>query len=87
MCNMAAVERIAQVVAWILGMSVLGFAAGICLGTLHAGVGWYYGVGLALAGIGAFRVLEPTGGISPKALGSAWRRHKGDRAGTPHPTA
>lgn len=84
---MRLVERMMQIVGWILGVSVLAFAAGICLGTLNAGVGWYYGIGLVLAGVGAFRVLVPTGGISPKAFGPTLRRHKGDHAGTPHPTA
>lgn len=87
MCNMRIVERIAQIAGWIVGVSVLAVAAGICLGTLNAGVGWYYGVGLVLAGVGAFRVLVPTGGLSRKAFGPSLRRHKDDHAGTPHPTA
>jgi hypothetical protein len=77
-------ERIAQLIGTLVGVSVMAFAAGVFLVRVDAGFGWYYGVGLLLTGLAVLRALVPSAGLS-------WRRikrlrHK-DNAQVPHPTA
>ncbi len=76
-------ERIAQLIGTLVGVSVLAFAAGVFLVRVEAGLGWYYGVGLLLTGLAVLRTLVPSAGLSGRRIKGPWRK---DSAHVPHST-
>lgn len=82
---MATMARVARLAVTLAGACLIAFAAGIALTRLHAGAGWYYGVGITLTAIVGLRTLVPDSGIS---IGGRSRRGPHRRARQKHlPTA
>jgi hypothetical protein len=80
-------DRVARVTASLVGVGLLAFAAGVFLVRVHAGSGWYYGVGLFLTGLGVLRMIAPTTGISMRGIGSNERLRRKDGGHAPSPIA
>lgn len=60
---MTSMARLATFVVTLAGACLIAFTAGIALTRLHAGAGWYYGVGITLTTIVGLRTLVPDSGI------------------------
>jgi hypothetical protein len=80
-------DRIGRVVAALIGVSFLAFAAGVFLARVHAAPGWYYAAGLFLVGLGVLRMFSSTGGISVRDMGSDKRVGRKEGGHAPSPTA
>ncbi|HWY18113.1 MAG TPA: hypothetical protein VNY27_05300 [Solirubrobacteraceae bacterium] len=52
-------ERLKLFAASLVAVGVLAFAADVFLTGVHAEIGWYYGIGLFLGGLGVLRVMAP----------------------------
>ncbi len=52
-------ERLKLFAVSLVAVAVLAFAADVFLAGVHAEIGWYYGVGLCLGGLGVLRVMAP----------------------------
>jgi hypothetical protein len=80
-------DRVARVTVSLIGVSVLAFAAGVFLASVHASSCWYYGVGLFLTGLGVLRMVAPTTGISVRGIGPDERLRRKDSGHAPSPIA
>lgn len=60
---MWSVERLKLFVVVMIAVSLMNVLADVSLATMHAGIGWYYGVGYFFAMLGVFRVMLPGLGI------------------------
>ncbi len=76
-------ERILDIVAWLLVFGILTLLADIALTLAGASIGWYYGVGLCLTALTVFRILSPTGGMPVAWI--AGRRKRPDDKRLPRP--
>jgi hypothetical protein len=56
---MVSMERLKLFAVSLVAVGVLAFAADVFLAGVHAEIGWYYGVGLFLGGLGILRVMAP----------------------------
>ena len=52
-------ERLKLFAVSLVAVGVLAFAADVFLAGVHAEIGWYYGVGFFLGGLGILRVMAP----------------------------
>lgn len=72
-------ERLKMFLVSVFAMCVLGPPTGVFLARVHATHGWYVGVCIFLAGLGAWRAMAPPGagirisGIRPKRHSSVSR--------------
>ncbi len=77
-------DRIARTTAALAGVSVLAFAAGIFLAGVNAASGWYYVVGLFLAGLGVLRIFSPT--VRASVHGPDTRKRVGQKESAHRPS-
>ena len=75
---MRTMEHIFRVVACLVAGAVLAALAYVSLSTANASPGWYYGIGLWLAAVTAFRVCVPTAGVPVTRIVAAYRKHRHD---------
>jgi cytochrome b len=71
---MQTMERIFQVIACLCAGAVLASLACVSLSTAGASSSWYYGVGLWLVDITAFRICFPTTGVPVARIAAAMRK-------------
>jgi cytochrome b len=75
---MQTMENIFRVVACLVAGAVLASLAYVSLSTANASPGWYYGIGLSLAAVTAFRVCVPTAGVPVARIVAAHRKRRHD---------
>jgi hypothetical protein len=75
---MQTMENIFRIAACLTAGTVLASLAYVSLSTANASPGWYYGIGLCLAAITAFRVCVPTAGVPVARIVAGHRKRRHD---------